>query len=115
MRWRCWGCVRGERDGKRVTHGKHQRDTPAHGLRAVELAGLGEPELLGAGLVLPADHGRAIQQNLDALARRQDGGHFLVAVGDAHLRLGRQPRGRGERGGFVGAVDHVEVGRWGLD
>lgn len=89
-----------------ATHGEDQRDAASHGLAPVELGGVREPHALVAGAALPADDGRAEQQDIDALARGQHGAHAAVVVGDVGLGLRGQARGR-QCGGLVGTVNHL--------
>jgi hypothetical protein len=59
-------------DGEK-TYREHNWNTPPHGAAAVQLGRLAQPQLLVAGGILPAEHGRAVEEHLDALARGQLG------------------------------------------
>ena len=90
-----------------MTHRKDEGDAAADGLGAVELGGVGEPELLVAGAVPPADDGGAVQQDVDGLAGGQAGGDAALVGGDVDLGLGRQAGGGRQRGRLVWTVDHL--------
>lgn len=89
-------------------YGEDQGDAASDGLGTVQDGLVAQPELLVAGGILPADDGRAEQEDLDALAGGQRGSDATGVVVDAHRGLGEGllcPGG--QRGRLVGAVDHV--------
>lgn len=58
---------------KKKTYREHQWNTTPHSLGAVELRGIGEPEFLATGAVLPANDGSAVEKDVDALPRGERG------------------------------------------
>jgi len=89
--------------------GEDEGDAAADGLGAVELGGGGEPELLGARAILPADDGGAVEKHLDGVAGGEDGGDAGVVVGGGYLGLRGEAGSGGQGGGTVGAV-HFDWG-----
>lgn len=63
-----------------ASYRENKGDSTANRLRAVELGCFTEPQLLVASGVLPADDSGTVEQDLDALASRQDGRDARVAV-----------------------------------
>jgi hypothetical protein len=95
--------------GQWLTHWEDDWNTSSHSLAPIQRRLLTQPEILCfASIALPARHSGAIQQNLDAFARRQCRNHFGARsrADDVNLWSRSSRRGRTQCGRTVGAVDH---------
>ena len=89
-----------------MTYRKHDGDPAPGSAGAVQLGGVAQPQLLVARGVPPAQDGGPVEEDVDALARRQLGDDAGVGVGEGDLSLRRRAWRGGERGRLVRSVNH---------
>lgn len=101
--------------GRWDTYREHHRDTSADSLAPIQGCLLAQPQVLClAAIALPAGNRGAVQQHLDAFARRQRCDDLLARARahDIDLRCGAGGRRRIDGRGAIGAVGHCVVAIW---